>query len=71
MVLSISLEQHASNQVGLVFSNAGIGGGSFISDRREEWERTFAVDWWVSITAQAFLQLLMRAATASWSTPAA
>jgi NAD(P)-dependent dehydrogenase (short-subunit alcohol dehydrogenase family) len=31
------LEQHASDHVDLVFSNAGIGGGgSFVSDRREE-----------------------------------
>jgi len=41
------LERHACDHVDLVFSNAGIGGGgSFISDSREEWERTFAVDWW-------------------------
>ena len=38
---------HASDHVDLVFSNAGIGGGgSFIRDSREEWERTFAIDWW-------------------------
>ena len=37
------LEQHASDHVDLVFSNAGIGGaGSFVSGSREEWERTFA-----------------------------
>ena len=30
-----------------VFNNAGIGGGgSFLTGSREEWERTFAVDWW-------------------------
>ena len=40
------LEQHASDHVDLVFSNAGIGGGgSFVNSPREEWERTFAVDW--------------------------
>lgn len=39
------LEVHASDHIDLVFSSAGIGGGgSFISDSREEWERTFAVD---------------------------
>jgi NAD(P)-dependent dehydrogenase (short-subunit alcohol dehydrogenase family) len=40
------LAGHASDHVDLVFSNAGIGGGSsFISDSRQEWERTFAIDW--------------------------
>jgi NAD(P)-dependent dehydrogenase (short-subunit alcohol dehydrogenase family) len=34
--------------------------GSFISDSREEWERTFAVDWWgVYYCARAFLPLLI------------
>ena len=38
------LEQHASDHVDLVFANAGIcGGGSFVNDSRQEWERTFAV----------------------------
>jgi NAD(P)-dependent dehydrogenase (short-subunit alcohol dehydrogenase family) len=55
------LEEHASDHVDLVFSNAGIGGGgSFVSDSREEWERTFAVDWWgVYYCARAFLPLLI------------
>ena len=55
------LEQHASDHVDLVFSNAGIGGGgSFISDRREEWERTFAIDWWgVYYCARVFVPLLI------------
>ena len=55
------LEQHASNHVDLVFSNAGIGGGeSFIRAPREVWERTFAVDWWgVYHCARAFLPLLI------------
>jgi NAD(P)-dependent dehydrogenase (short-subunit alcohol dehydrogenase family) len=40
------LDVHASDHVELVFNNAGIGGGeSFIAGRREEWERTFAIDW--------------------------
>ncbi len=52
---------HASDHVDLVFSNAGIGGGgSFIRDSREEWERTFAIDWWgVYYCARAFLPLLI------------
>ena len=47
----------------LVFNNAGIGGGaSFISDSREDWERTFAVDFWgVYYCTRAFLQNLMAA----------
>jgi NAD(P)-dependent dehydrogenase (short-subunit alcohol dehydrogenase family) len=55
------LEAHASADVDLVFSNAGIGGGgSFVNDSREEWERTFAVDWWgVYYCARAFLPLLI------------
>ena len=40
------LAEHATDHVNLVFNNAGIGGGgSFLSGRREEWERTFAVCW--------------------------
>ena len=55
------LEAHGSDHVDLVFANAGMGGGeSFISGRREVWERTFAVDWWgVYYCARAFLPLLM------------
>jgi NAD(P)-dependent dehydrogenase (short-subunit alcohol dehydrogenase family) len=55
------LAEHASDHVDLVFSNAGIGGGpSFVDSSREEWERTFAVDWWgVYYCARAFLPLLV------------
>jgi NAD(P)-dependent dehydrogenase (short-subunit alcohol dehydrogenase family) len=55
------LGQHARDGVDLVFANAGIGGaGSFVNDSREEWERTFAVDWWgVYYCARAFLPLLI------------
>ena len=55
------LAEHASDHVDLVFSNAGIGGGgSFVNDRREDWERTFAVDWWgVYYCARVFLPLLI------------
>jgi NAD(P)-dependent dehydrogenase (short-subunit alcohol dehydrogenase family) len=54
------LQCHAADHVDLVFSNAGIGGGSsFVTGSREEWERTFAVDWWgVYYCARAFLPLL-------------
>jgi len=55
------LGQHARDHVHLVFSNAGIGGGgSFVNDSREDWEHTFAVDWWgVYYCARAFLPLLI------------
>jgi NAD(P)-dependent dehydrogenase (short-subunit alcohol dehydrogenase family) len=55
------LAEHASDHVDLVFANAGIGGGgSFVSDPREVWERTFAVDWWgVYYCARTFLPLLI------------
>jgi NAD(P)-dependent dehydrogenase (short-subunit alcohol dehydrogenase family) len=55
------LEQHAAHHVDLVFNNAGVGGGaSFVTSPREEWERTFAVDWWgVYHCARTFLPLLI------------
>jgi NAD(P)-dependent dehydrogenase (short-subunit alcohol dehydrogenase family) len=55
------LAEHASDHVDLVFSNAGIGGAaSFVRDSREDWERTFAVDFWgVYYCARAFLPLLI------------
>jgi hypothetical protein len=33
--------------------NAGMGGESFIRSRREDWEGTFAIDWWGSTIAPA------------------
>jgi NAD(P)-dependent dehydrogenase (short-subunit alcohol dehydrogenase family) len=55
------LSAHAADHLDLVFSNAGIGGGgSFINDPREQWERVFAVDFWgVYYCARAFLPLLI------------
>ena len=46
-----------------LFNNAGVGGaGSFVTDRREDWERTFGVDWWgVYYCTRAFLPNLMAA----------
>ncbi|HEY7142935.1 MAG TPA: SDR family NAD(P)-dependent oxidoreductase, partial [Streptosporangiaceae bacterium] len=51
------LAGHARDHVDLVFANAGIGGGaSFVKESREDWERTFAVDFWgVYYCARAFL----------------
>ncbi|MGH3158971.1 MAG: SDR family NAD(P)-dependent oxidoreductase [Streptosporangiaceae bacterium] len=55
------LERHDRGHVNLVFSNAGVGGGgSFVNDSREEWERTFGTDWYgVYYCARAFLPLLI------------
>lgn len=56
------LAGHDGEHIDLLFNNAGIGGGgSFISDPREIWERTFAVDFWgVYHCTRAFLPLLMK-----------
>jgi len=55
------LAQHASEHVDLFFSNAGVGGGgSFVNDSREDWERTFATNWQgVYFCARVFLPLLI------------
>ncbi|HEV2370394.1 MAG TPA: SDR family NAD(P)-dependent oxidoreductase [Acidimicrobiales bacterium] len=60
------VEQRHDGVVELLFNNAGIGGGgSFINDSREEWERTFAVDFWgVYYCTRAFLPMLMAAESA-------
>ncbi|HEU4427564.1 MAG TPA: SDR family NAD(P)-dependent oxidoreductase [Myxococcota bacterium] len=57
------MREHATKCVHLVFANAGIGGGgSFVADDREEWDRTFAVCWnGVYFTARAFVPLLVAA----------
>ena len=57
------VREHATKCVHLVFANAGIGGGgSFVSDDRGEWEKTFAVCWGgVYFTARAFVPLLVAA----------
>jgi NAD(P)-dependent dehydrogenase (short-subunit alcohol dehydrogenase family) len=57
-----ALAAHGADHVDLVFSNAGLGGGgSFINDPREMWERVFAVDFWgVYHCARVFLPLLIR-----------
>jgi len=54
------------NVIELLFNNAGVGGGgSLITDSREEWERTFAVDFWgVYYCTRAFLPHLMAAGAA-------
>jgi NAD(P)-dependent dehydrogenase (short-subunit alcohol dehydrogenase family) len=55
------VKAHDTDHVDLVFCNAGIGGaGSFVCDKRVEWERTFAIDFWGTYyCARAFLPLLI------------
>jgi NAD(P)-dependent dehydrogenase (short-subunit alcohol dehydrogenase family) len=53
---------HGSDHINLLFNNAGIsGGGSFILDEREQWDRTFNVNWFgVYYCTRAFLPLLIK-----------
>jgi NAD(P)-dependent dehydrogenase (short-subunit alcohol dehydrogenase family) len=54
-------KDHGTKHINLLFNNAGIGGGgSFIADSREHWEKTFAVDWGgVYYCTRAFMPLLI------------
>jgi NAD(P)-dependent dehydrogenase (short-subunit alcohol dehydrogenase family) len=54
---------HGRGYINLLFNNAGIGGGgSFILDDRDNWEKTFGVCWYgVYYCARAFMPLLMAA----------
>ncbi len=57
------LAAHDTDHVHLLFNNAGIGGGgSFIAESREEWERTFGICWGgVYYCSRAFVPLLVAA----------
>jgi NAD(P)-dependent dehydrogenase (short-subunit alcohol dehydrogenase family) len=57
------LSDHDTDQVNLLFNNAGIGGGgSFLLSERAEWERTFDVCWFgVYYCARAFMPHLVAA----------
>ena len=56
-------EQQATDKIHLLFNNAGIGGGgSMISNSREQWEKTFNVCWGgVYLNTRAFLPMLQKA----------
>ena len=56
------LREHATDHIELLFNNAGIGGGgSFLTDTRDNWERTFNVCWFgVYYCSRAFLPLLVK-----------
>jgi NAD(P)-dependent dehydrogenase (short-subunit alcohol dehydrogenase family) len=53
--------QHATDHIDLLFNNAGIGGGgSFLTDDRAQWDRTFGVCWGgVYHCSRAFVPLLV------------
>jgi NAD(P)-dependent dehydrogenase (short-subunit alcohol dehydrogenase family) len=52
---------HKTRHIDLLFNNAGIGGGgSFVLDDREEWDKTFEVCWnGVYFCSRAFLPMLI------------
>ena len=52
---------HGTDHIHLLFNNAGIGGGgSFVADDLEVWEKTFDVCWrGVYLCSRAFLPMLM------------
>jgi NAD(P)-dependent dehydrogenase (short-subunit alcohol dehydrogenase family) len=56
-------QQLDTDKIHLLFNNAGIaGGGSFVSDPREQWEKTFNVCWGgVYLNTRAFLPMMMKA----------
>jgi NAD(P)-dependent dehydrogenase (short-subunit alcohol dehydrogenase family) len=60
------VREHGTDHVELLFNNAGIGGGgSFVSDDRAQWERTFNVCWFgVYYCTRAFLPLLINSSEA-------
>ena len=55
------MDQHNRDHINLLFNNAGIaGGGSFVTEDRDLWERTFNICWYgVYYCARAFLPLLI------------
>ena len=57
------VEQQATDQIHLLFNNAGIGGGgSLFTNTREQWERTFNICWGgVYLGVRTFLPMLMKA----------
>ncbi len=54
-------EEHQTGHINLLFNNAGVGGGgSFVETSREEWERTFNINWnGVYYFTRAFFDMLM------------
>ena len=54
--------RHETDHIDVLFNNAGIGGGgSFVADERDSWERTYNICWnGVYFCARAFMELLIR-----------
>ena len=54
-------KDHSTDHVHLVFNNAGVGGGgSFLDDGREEWDKTFDICWkGVYYCSRAFVPMLV------------
>jgi NAD(P)-dependent dehydrogenase (short-subunit alcohol dehydrogenase family) len=52
---------HHTDHINLLFNNAGIGGGgSFVLDEREDWDRTFNICWGgVYLCTRAFMPMLL------------
>ncbi len=57
------VDQHQTKSINLLFNNAGIGGGgSFLADPEEQWERTYNICWGgVYNCTRAFMGLLVAA----------
>jgi NAD(P)-dependent dehydrogenase (short-subunit alcohol dehydrogenase family) len=57
------IEQQATDNIHLLFNNAGIGGGgSLFTNTREAWERTFNICWGgVYLGVRTFLPLMLKA----------
>jgi NAD(P)-dependent dehydrogenase (short-subunit alcohol dehydrogenase family) len=53
--------QHETDQINLLFNNAGIGGGgSFVLDERKDWETTFNICWGgVYLCTRVFMPMLL------------
>jgi len=54
-------DQHQTGHINLLFNNAGIGGGgSFLLDDRQDWDRVFGINWsGVYYCTRAFMPLLL------------
>ena len=57
------VDRHQTDKINLLFNNAGIsGGGSMVTNSRDEWERTFNICWGgVYNCTRAFLPMLQKA----------
>jgi len=63
-------DRHQTDKIHLLFNNAGIsGGGSMVTNSRDEWERTFNICWGgVYNGTRAFLPMLQNADEGNWRT---